>query len=101
MVKEAPEFPGGPKAMMEYLKTNMRYPQIAKENGIQGRVILQFVVDETGKTRDPRILRSIDPALDAEAIRLVEAMPLWTLRCRFRSNLTRKGKRLPKMVSFL
>ena len=64
--------------MMEYLKTNMRYPQIAKENGIQGRVILQFVVDETGKVRDPQILRSVDPALDAEAIRLVEAMPLWT-----------------------
>ena len=78
MVTESPEFPGGPKAMMEYLKTNMRYPQIAKENGIQGRVILQFVVDETGKVRDPKILRSVDPALDAEALRLVEAMPLWT-----------------------
>ena len=78
MVKQAPQFPGGSKAMREYLKTNMRYPQIAKENGIQGRVILQFVVDETGKVRDPRILRSVDPALDAEAIRLVEAMPLWT-----------------------
>ena len=78
MVTEAPQFPGGQKAMMEYLKTNMRYPQIAKENGIQGRVILQFVVDETGKVRDPNILRSVDPALDAEAIRLVEAMPLWT-----------------------
>ena len=78
MVKQAPQFPGGSKAMREYLKTNMRYPQIAKENGIQGRVILQFVVDETGKVRDPKILRSVDPALDAEAIRLVEAMPLWT-----------------------
>ena len=78
MVAEAPQFPGGSKAMREYLKTNMRYPQIAKENGIQGRVILQFVVDETGKVRDPKILRSVDPALDAEAIRLVEAMPLWT-----------------------
>ena len=78
MVTEAPEFPGGSKAMMEYLKTNMRYPQIAKENGIQGRVILQFVVDETGKVRDPKILRGVDPALDLEAIRLVEAMPQWT-----------------------
>ena len=78
MVKEAPEFPGGPKAMMEYLTTNMRYPQIAKENGIQGRVILQFVVDETGKVTDPKILRGVDPALDLEAIRLVEAMPQWT-----------------------
>ena len=77
MVAEAPQFPGGSKAMREYLKTNMRYPQIAKENGIQGRVILQFVVDETGKVRDPKILRSVDPALDAEAIRLVEAMPRW------------------------
>ena len=78
MVTESPEFPGGPKAMMEYLTTNMRYPQIAKENGIQGRVILQFVVDETGKVTDPKILRGVDPALDLEAIRLVEAMPQWT-----------------------
>ena len=77
MVEQAPEFPGGPQAMMQFIKDNLQYPQIAKENGIQGRVILQFVVDETGKVTDPKVIRSIDPSLDTEAIRLVLSMPRW------------------------
>ena len=77
MVEQAPEFPGGPQAMMQFIKDNLKYPQIAKENGIQGRVILQFVVDETGQVTDPKVLRSIDPSLDTEAIRLVLSMPRW------------------------
>ena len=78
MVEQAPAFPGGPQAMMQFIKDNLKYPQIAKENGIQGRVILQFVVDETGKVTDPKVIRSIDPSLDLEAIRIVKAMPRWT-----------------------
>ena len=78
MVEQAPAFPGGPQAMMQFIKDNLKYPQIAKENGIQGRVILQFVVDETGQVTDPKVLRSIDPSLDLEAIRIVKAMPRWT-----------------------
>ncbi|MBU3814923.1 MAG: TonB family protein [Candidatus Bacteroides intestinipullorum] len=77
MVEQAPEFPGGPQAMMQFIKDNLKYPQIAKENGIQGRVILQFVVDETGQVTDPKVLHSIDPSLDTEAIRLVLSMPRW------------------------
>ena len=77
MVEQAPAFPGGPQAMMQFIKDNLKYPQIAKENGIQGRVILQFVVDETGKVTDPKVIRSIDPSLDTEAIRLVLSMPRW------------------------
>ena len=77
MVEQAPAFPGGPQAMMQFIKDNLQYPQIAKENGIQGRVILQFVVDETGKVTDPKVIRSIDPSLDTEAIRLVLSMPRW------------------------
>lgn len=78
MVTQAPAFPGGQQAMKQFIKENMKYPQIAKENGIQGRVILQFVVDETGKVTDPKVLRGIDPSLDTEAIRLVNSMPRWT-----------------------
>ena len=77
-VNELPQFPGGNHALFQFIKDNHRYPQIAKENGIQGRVILQFVVDETGKVSDPKVLRSVDPSLDAEAIRIVKAMPRWT-----------------------
>ena len=77
MVEQAPAFPGGPQAMMQFIKDNLQYPQIAKENGIQGRVILQFVVDETGKVTVPKVIRSIDPSLDTEAIRLVLSMPRW------------------------
>ena len=77
-VNELPQFPGGNHALFQFIKDNQRYPQIAKENGIQGRVILQFVVDETGKVSDPKVLRSVDPSLDAEAIRIVKAMPHWT-----------------------
>ena len=77
-VNELPQFPGGNHALFQFIKDNQRYPQIAKENGIQGRVILQFVVDETGKVSDPKVLRSVDPSLDAEAIRIVKAMPRWT-----------------------
>ena len=77
MVEQAPEFPGGPQAMMQFIKDNLQYPQIAKGNGIQGRVILQFVVDETGQVTDPKVIRSIDPSLDTEAIRLVLSMPRW------------------------
>ena len=65
-------------AMLQYCKDNMRYPQTAKEKGIEGHVVVQFIVDETGKVTKPEVLRGIDAELDAEAIRLVKAMPRWT-----------------------
>lgn len=77
-MKGMPEFPGGAKALNEYLDKNMKYPAEAKEKGTQGRVIIQFVVDEKGNVNSPKIVRSVDPLLDAEALRLIENMPQWT-----------------------
>lgn len=64
-------------AFMDYIKTNMRYPASAKENGTQGRVTVQFVVDEDGSIKDSKVLRSVDKDMDAEALRLINTMPKW------------------------
>ncbi len=78
VVEKMPDYPGGTDALFKYLAMNIRYPVIAQENGIQGRVICQFVVTSEGKIGNVKVIRSIDPSLDKEAIRVVEAMPLWT-----------------------
>mgnify|MGYP003308437448 CR=1 FL=1 len=72
-----PEFPGGMEALMDYLKANIRYPQEAKERGIQGRVIVQFIVEEDGTLTGEQVLKPVDPQLDAEAIRIARSMPKW------------------------
>ena len=78
VAEEMPEFPGGGmSAFMDYIKTNMRYPASAKENGTQGRVTVQFVVDEDGSIKDSKVLRSVDKDMDAEALRLINIMPKW------------------------
>ncbi len=77
VVEEQPEFPGGMASLMKYLQQNIKYPQIAKENGISGRVYVNFVVDDKGKITKIKVVRGVDPALDAEAIRVVENMPMW------------------------
>ena len=77
-MEEMPKFPGGTEALKEYLDKNMKYPAEAKEKGTQGRVIVQFVIDEKGKVTSPKIARSVDPSLDTEALRLIENMPQWT-----------------------
>ena len=72
LVEEMPEFPGGGmSALMGYLKDNMRYPASAKEKGTQGRVTVQFVVDKDGSIKEPKLLRSVDKDMDAEALRLI------------------------------
>ena len=76
-VEELPEYPGGSKAMMEYIKANKHYPEEAMNRGIQGRVIVHFVIDTLGNVCDENIIKPIDPQLDAEAIRLVRGMPQW------------------------
>ena len=78
VVEEQPSFPGGPAAMMQWLKDNIKYPVVAAENGIEGRVIVQFVVSKTGSISDVRVARGVDPSLDREAIRVVSSMPKWT-----------------------
>lgn len=77
VVEQMPEFPGGMSALMQYLGKNIKYPTIAQENGVQGRVIVQFVVNRDGTIVDPVVVRSVDPYLDKEAIRVIKAMPKW------------------------
>jgi protein TonB len=78
VVEQQPEFPGGAAAMMQWLNSNMRYPTIAQEQGIQGRVTVAFVVERDGSITDVQILRGVDPSLDREAVRVVGQMPRWT-----------------------
>ena len=77
IVEQMPEYPGGIPAMMEFIKDNIKYPESLKESAIQGRVVVQFVISETGEIGDVKVVRSIDPALDAEAVRVVKSMPRW------------------------
>ena len=77
MVEQAPQFPGGQAELMSWLVKNIRYPVIAQENGIQGRVICQFVVGSDGSVRDIKVLRSLDPSCDKEAVRVIQSMPKW------------------------
>ena len=77
VVEKMPEFPGGQQALFEYLSKNIRYPVIAQENGLQGRVICQFVVNQDGSIVDIVVVRSVDPSLDKEAERVIKSMPKW------------------------
>ncbi|MCD8296723.1 MAG: energy transducer TonB, partial [Prevotella sp.] len=77
VVEEMPSFPGGQGALMEYLQKNIKYPVVAAENGIEGRVIVRFVVSKDGSISNVTVVRSVDSALDKEAIRVVESMPKW------------------------
>ncbi|MCQ2324714.1 MAG: energy transducer TonB [Paludibacteraceae bacterium] len=78
IVETMPEFPGGQQALFKYLSENVKYPAIAQENGIQGRVICQFVVNKDGAIVDVEVVRSGgDPSLDKEAIRVIKSMPKW------------------------
>jgi len=75
IVEEAPEFPGGTRALYKYLQTHVRYPVIAQENGIQGKVYVKFVVNEVGDVSNAEILRGVDQSLDVEALRVVNSLP--------------------------
>jgi len=76
-VETMPEFPGGVEKLMEYVAMNVRYPKDAEEKSIQGRVIATFVIEKDGSITGAKIVRSIDPALDAEALRVINGMPNW------------------------
>lgn len=78
VVEQMPMFPGGDAALMSYLANNIHYPTVAAENGVQGRVVVGFVVERDGSITDVRILRGVDPSLDREAMRVVKSMPRWT-----------------------
>lgn len=97
-LEEMPEFPGGQTAMMKWLNANMKYPQIAQENGIQGRVMVSFIVEKDGSVSDVKVARGVDPNLDKAAIEVVKKMPKWKpgmqtgkpVRCRFSLPVTFK-----------
>jgi len=76
-VEEIPQFPGGPSALFEFLSKNLKYPAEAEKNGVQGRVIVTFVVERDGSVSNAKIKKGVDPSLDKEAIRLIEIMPRW------------------------
>lgn len=77
IVEEPTSFPGGNDAMMKWLRDNVKYPEIAQENNIQGRVYVSFVIERDGTPSNVQIARSVDPALDREAVRVVSRMPKW------------------------
>lgn len=77
VVEEMPQFPGGNEAMIKFIAENLIYPKTAMDKGEQGRVILSFVIDKRGKVGDVKLIRSVSPELDAEAIRVIQAMPDW------------------------
>ena len=77
MVEQMPQFPGGVAELMKFIGEHLKYPTIAQENGVQGRVTCQFVVGRDGKVRDVKVLKALDPYCDKEAIRVILAMPYW------------------------
>ncbi|HNY43720.1 MAG TPA: TonB family protein [Bacteroidales bacterium] len=78
VVETKPEYPGGEVALLQYIAENTVYPPVAKENGIQGRVFVQFVIDATGRVTKVQVARGVDPYLDTEAVRVVKTLPKWT-----------------------
>ena len=76
-VETQPEFPGGMAELMKYLQKNIRYPQVCKEQGLQGRVIVQFVVNADSTITDVNVVKPVNPHFDKEAVRVVKAMPKW------------------------
>lgn len=77
MAETMPEFEGGVQALLKYLSTNIKYPKTAEKAGTQGRVVVQFVVNKDGGIVDTKVVRGVDPELDKEALRVVNAMPKW------------------------
>ncbi|MFT0160870.1 energy transducer TonB [Bacteroides thetaiotaomicron] len=77
VVETMPDFPGGQKELLSFLSRNIKYPTKAIESKIQGRVIVQFVVNKDGSISNAKIVRSVDPDLDKEALRVINSMPQW------------------------
>ena len=74
-VEQMPQFPGGEAALMEYLQQHINYPPMAAANNVQGRVVVQFVVDKIGKVNEVKVVRSVDEELDKEAVRVCKLLP--------------------------
>ena len=77
VVEDQPEFPGGTAALLEYLRKNIKYPAICRDNNIQGRVLVTFIVNKDGAIVEPEVVKSVNPSLDKEALRVISSMPNW------------------------
>lgn len=77
MVEQMPEYPGGMPALIEFLKSNIKYPKDAETQKVEGKVLVLFVVETDGNISDVKVARKVFPSLDAEAVRVVQAMPKW------------------------
>ena len=77
VVEDQPEFPGGTAALLDYLRKNIKYPAICRENNIQGRVLVTFIVNKDGAIVEPEVVKSVHPQLDREALRVISTMPNW------------------------
>ena len=77
LVDEMPSFPGGLEELYKWIDNNVQYPAVARENGIEGRVILKFIVEKDGSLSDSTVIHSVHPMVDREALRLVGQMPKW------------------------
>lgn len=77
VVEEMPEFPGGIDKLLQFINDNMKYPTKAQTEGMQGKVIVQFIIDEDGYIIEPNIVRSVESSLDNEALRLIKMLPQW------------------------
>ncbi|HMM12194.1 MAG TPA: energy transducer TonB [Bacteroidales bacterium] len=78
IVESMPEFPGGQQAMLEFIARNIKYPPLARESGIQGRVFVNFVVEPDGSVSNVKVIRGIGGGCDEEAVRVIQSMPKWT-----------------------
>ena len=78
VVEQMPEFPGGVNKLLDFISQNLQYPASAMESCIQGRIIVQFVIEKDGSVSNIKVIRGIEPACDAEAVRVVKLMPKWT-----------------------
>ncbi len=78
VVEKMPEFPGGDLGLRKYIATHVKYPNVARESGIEGKVYLRFCVTSTGAVSKVSVLRSVDPLLDKEAVRVIKSLPKWT-----------------------
>ena len=77
-VEQMPSFPGGEVEMQRYIRENLKYPETAQNGGIEGRVVLRFIVGDDGSITDVTVIRGLDPDCNAEAVRVIESMPKWT-----------------------
>jgi protein TonB len=99
VVEKMASFPGGNAKLMEFLRKELVYPQIAIDNNVQGRVFVQFVVNRDGSIQDVKVTRGVDPILDEEAIRVVKKMPKW-VPAEQRGKTVRSRFTLPVMFKF-